>query len=151
MASPAATRNRAVVFGTCTCTRVVLEYKIYKYLYLYSYLNPKYLYLYLYLGLEYLLTAVFFHLHQNDQSSSPSTLADLLTLLAAVCSRSRNISIWRSQIMRSVCHSGINIRAPRQAISAGTEGIKRAGIRCSSRESLQSWRDYHAATQIFHE
>jgi len=34
----------------------------------------------------------------------------------------------------------------RQAISTGTEGIERAGIQFSSRETLQSWRDYHEAT-----
>ena len=50
-------RVRVVVVGTCTCTRVVLEYK-YLYLeaiysYLYSYLTAQYLYLYSYSDREY--------------------------------------------------------------------------------------------------
>ena len=31
------------------------------------------------------------------------------------------------------------------------EGSKRAGIHCSSLQSLQSWWDYHAAAHIFHQ
>ena len=101
-----------------------------KYLYLYSYL---------YLGLEYLVTANSFvctrcfkqlvfetllnidhlpvdlHWAYSQQGSSFTSTKTTKALWRVhrpshTPSRSRNILIWRSQIMRSVFHSGINIR-----------------------------------------